>query len=64
LTTLGDDLIVLGAGAAGENVTDRAVRGGLSTVLVEDENVGGASSDWACMASKALLRPFQAMHAT
>src|ERR1700733_1800145 len=50
------DVIVLGAGPTGENVADRAVRGGLSAVLVESELVGGECSYWACMPSKALLR--------
>jgi len=51
------DVIVIGAGPTGENVADRAVRGGLSAVLVESELVGGECSYWACMPSKALLRP-------
>jgi dihydrolipoamide dehydrogenase len=57
------DLIVLGAGAVGENVADRAVQGGLTAVLVEHELVGGECSYWACMPSKALLRPAQALRA-
>ena len=55
------DLIVIGAGAAGENVADRAVQGGLTAVIVEHELVGGECSYWACMPSKALLRPDQAL---
>ena len=51
------DLIVLGAGAVGENVADYATKGGLRTVIVEAELVGGECSYWACMPSKALLRP-------
>ena len=51
------DVIVIGAGPTGENVADRAVRGGLSAVIVESELVGGECSYWACMPSKALLRP-------
>jgi pyruvate/2-oxoglutarate dehydrogenase complex dihydrolipoamide dehydrogenase (E3) component len=50
------DLIVIGAGAVGENVADRAVQGGLTVALVEAELVGGECSYWACMPSKALLR--------
>ncbi|HET9081028.1 MAG TPA: NAD(P)/FAD-dependent oxidoreductase [Trebonia sp.] len=51
------DVIVIGAGPTGENVADRAVRGGLSAAIVESELVGGECSYWACMPSKALLRP-------
>ena len=50
------DLIVIGAGAVGENVADRAVQGGLTVAIVESELVGGECSYWACMPSKALLR--------
>ena len=57
------DLIVIGAGAIGENVADRAVQGGLSAVLVESELVGGDCSYWACMPSKALLRSGIALRA-
>ncbi|MDH2445218.1 NAD(P)/FAD-dependent oxidoreductase [Amnibacterium sp. CER49] len=57
------DLIVIGAGAVGENVADYAHRGGLSTVIVESELVGGECSYWACMPSKALLRPEAALRA-
>jgi pyruvate/2-oxoglutarate dehydrogenase complex dihydrolipoamide dehydrogenase (E3) component len=57
------DVIVLGAGSTGENVADRAHRGGLSAVVVESELVGGECSYWACMPSKALLRSGQALDA-
>lgn len=50
------DLIVIGAGAVGENVADYATRNGLKVGLVEAELVGGECSYWACMPSKALLR--------
>jgi dihydrolipoamide dehydrogenase len=53
---------VIGAGAVGENVADRVVQGGLTAVLVEAELVGGECSYWACMPSKALLRPGTALH--
>jgi pyruvate/2-oxoglutarate dehydrogenase complex dihydrolipoamide dehydrogenase (E3) component len=60
------DVIVIGAGPTGENVADRAVKGGLTALLVESELVGGECSYWACMPSKALLRPiatdFEAEH--
>jgi dihydrolipoamide dehydrogenase len=57
------DLIVLGGGAVGENIADRAVQGGLTVVIVESELVGGECSYWACMPSKALLRSAQALRA-
>ncbi|MFE4229402.1 dihydrolipoyl dehydrogenase family protein [Arthrobacter sp. NPDC056886] len=56
------DVIVIGAGAVGENVADRVVQGGLTAVLIEAELVGGECSYWACMPSKALLRPGTALH--
>jgi pyruvate/2-oxoglutarate dehydrogenase complex dihydrolipoamide dehydrogenase (E3) component len=55
------DLIVIGAGPVGENVADYAHKAGLSTVIVEAELVGGECSYWACMPSKALLRPGAAL---
>ena len=57
------DLIVLGGGPVGENVADRAVQNGLTAIIVESELVGGECSYWACMPSKALLRPAQALRA-
>ena len=55
------DVVVIGAGAVGENVADYAHRSGLSTVLIENELVGGECSYWACMPSKALLRTADAV---
>ncbi|MBZ6284255.1 dihydrolipoyl dehydrogenase family protein [Streptomyces olivaceus] len=51
------DVVVIGAGPVGENVADRTRAAGLSTAIVESELVGGECSYWACMPSKALLRP-------
>lgn len=57
------DIVVIGAGPVGENAADRAVRGGLSALLIESELVGGECSYWACMPSKALIRPATALKA-
>ncbi|OBH31018.1 pyridine nucleotide-disulfide oxidoreductase [Mycobacterium sp. E342] len=51
------DVIVLGAGPIGQNVAERARAGGLSVAMIERELVGGECSYWACVPSKALLRP-------
>jgi pyruvate/2-oxoglutarate dehydrogenase complex dihydrolipoamide dehydrogenase (E3) component len=53
------DVIVIGAGPAGENAAARAVRGGLSAAIVEERLAGGECSYWACIPSKALLRPVE-----
>ncbi|OSC39021.1 dihydrolipoyl dehydrogenase family protein [Mycobacterium decipiens] len=51
------DVVVLGAGPVGQNVADRARADGLRVAVVERELVGGECSYWACVPSKALLRP-------
>ena len=57
------DVVIIGGGPAGEIVGERAVKAGLSAVVIENNLVGGECSYWACMPSKALLRPGEALRA-
>jgi len=58
------DVIVIGAGPAGEMAAGRLAGGGLEVAIVERELVGGECSFYACMPSKALLRPQEAIAET
>ena len=53
------DVIVIGAGVAGEVAAGRLGENGVSVAVVEDRLVGGECSYYACMPSKALLRPVE-----
>lgn len=56
------DVIVIGGGPAGENAAAYAIAGSARTAaLVEHQLVGGECSYWACMPSKALLRPVEVL---
>lgn len=57
------EVIVIGAGAAGENVADITARNGLNTAIIERDLVGGECTYWACIPSKMLLRPGEAIDA-
>jgi pyruvate/2-oxoglutarate dehydrogenase complex dihydrolipoamide dehydrogenase (E3) component len=55
------DVVVIGAGPAGEVAAGKLADAGLKVAIVEDRLVGGECSFWACMPSKALLRPYEAL---
>lgn len=57
------DVIVIGGGPTGENAADYATRGtDWTAAIVEQELLGGECSYWACIPSKALLRPIDVAH--
>jgi dihydrolipoamide dehydrogenase len=58
------DVVVIGAGPAGEVAAGKLADAGLEVAIVEDRLVGGECSFWACMPSKGLLRPYEALAET
>ena len=54
------DVVVVGGGPTGEEAAARLADHGLQVALVEDRLVGGECAHWACIPSKALLRPYEA----
>ena len=53
------DVIVIGAGQVGKTAAMRTVRGGLSTAVIERRLAGGECEYYACVPSKAMLRPME-----
>ena len=51
------DVVVLGAGPAGEVAVNTLAKAGKKIALIESELIGGECTNWGCIPSKTLLRP-------
>ena len=58
------DVVILGAGPAGEHAVGVLAPAGLHCALVERQLIGGECTNWACIPTKTLLRPPEAQHAS
>jgi dihydrolipoamide dehydrogenase len=61
LTTTTYDIICIGSGWPGRIIASRLVKAGLTALIIESELVGGDCPFWACVPSKAILRPGEAL---
>jgi dihydrolipoamide dehydrogenase len=57
------DAVVIGSGSGGRSAADGLADAGLEVAMVEHDLVGGECPYWACMPSKAMLRPLEAVSA-
>ena len=57
------DAIFIGSGWASRPAAERVVKAGLTALIIDNELVGGDCPFWACVPSKALLRPSEALDA-
>lgn len=55
------DIVVIGSGPSGRELSLHSTKNGFSVALIESELVGGDCAYWACVPSKALLRPPEAL---